>query len=273
MQRIPTHAAEVKIFTPDSLKDLPDAPTFTLKATSWREREDMEYQISEDGLARYSDGEVREIMVDELCRLWQRERTDPMVERVKAYWKAIDDHLEEVSNRQLEAQAAEDAGEDPPPEVAPFEHPDSAEINELLQRLTRASQTIREVGVSNMKYRRNYPRYTISFGVSKWSGLDTQPQYEGGVITLDAVVDMEAELKQKFGKEKGEEAYAELAIETLKRIYLVPDTEKNSNSPAQSQPTQAGSKENGQASPNGKSPESGSSDETLESSSTPAASN
>lgn len=264
MQRIPTDASEVKSYIPASLKDLPGAPVFTLKATSWREREAMEYQISEDGLVRYSDAEVREIMVDQLCKLWQRQPNDPMVERVKGYWQAIDDHLEEVSNRSLEAQACAEAGEDPPPEVAPFEHPDTVEINELLQRLTRSSQTVREVGVANMKYRRNYPRYTIAFGVSEWTGLDTRPAYQSGVITLDAVVDMEAELKQKFGKEKGEEAYAELAIETLKRIYLVPETEKNSSSGPVSPQTPDASKANGSASPSGKSQDLGSSTETPE---------
>jgi|GEM_PF-1911995 hypothetical protein len=272
-QRVPVDASETDTFTPDILKDLPNAPTFTLKATTWRQREAMEYAIEAAGLRRYHDEEVREITVEELCRLWQCDEQSEMIRRVKAYWEAIDDAVEEASNHALETEAAKEAGEEPPEPLPPFEHPDAEEMGDLMRRLTEASERIRKMGVANLRYRREIPRYNIAHALLGWTGLKTVPSFEAGVISIDSVMDLRKELMETFGAEVGAVAFDQVAIRSLKRIYLLPDTEKNSESPAPSASTPAPTKENGQASTNGKSPESEPSGETPESSSPPETSN
>lgn len=262
MQRIPVDAAETKTFIPPALLDQGAPASFVLKTVTRRQREAMEYAMAEEGLTRFDDDQMRELTVDEVCRLWKVNAEHEDVQRLRNYWTSLDDYFDEVSARQLEIEAAQDAGEDVPEPVPPFEHPDAEHFHELMQRLTETSPAIRKAGVANLRHRREFPRFTIAHTVTGWDGLDAKPKFDGGVLTVDSVVDMQEALVAKYGKELGEAAFAQLSIETLKRCYLDKAAEKNSKSPAQSQQTQAPTKTAGQASTNGKSPESDASDET-----------
>lgn len=262
MQRVPVHAAETKSFTPPALLNHGAPASFVLKAVSRRQREAMEYAMAEEGLTRFDDEMMRELIIDEVCRLWQVKSDHENVRRIKEYWSSLDDYFDDVAARQLEIEAATDAGEEVPDALPPFEHPDAEHFHELMQRLTETSEPIRKAGVANMRHRREFPRFTIAHAVASWEGLDLQPVFDGGVLTIDSVVDMQAALVEKFGKDLGEAAYAQLSIETLTRIYLNKAAEKNSRSPAQSQQTQAPTKTAGRASTSGKSPASEPSDET-----------
>ena len=262
MQRVPVDSAETKDFTPPALLDHGAPVSFVLKTVTRRQREAMEYAMAEEGLTRFDDEAMRELTIDELCRLWRVNSDHEDVRRIKEYWSTLDDYFDDVAARQLEIEAATDAGEDVPDPLPPFEHPDAAHFHELMQRLTETSEPIRKAGVANLRHRREFPRFTVAHTVTGWDGLDLTPTFNGGVLTIDCVVELQAALNEKFGKELGEAAYAQLSMETLTRIYLNKAAEKNSRSPAQSPQTQAPTKTAGQASTNGKSPASEPSDET-----------
>lgn len=261
-QRIPTHTGETMTFTPAVLLEEAEPPVFKLKAVGWREREDMEYAVAEAGLRQYSEEHIRETTIDELCRLWEWKPEDDVVQRVRKYWADLDDYVAELDAHAIEVNASLDAGGEPPPDLAPFEHEDRERVADLSRRLTETSPIMRKIGISNIRYRRDFPRYTIAHCVRSWTGISVPPSFEGGVLTLDAVVALQDHLVETYGDEKGEAAFLELATATLKRIYLVKATEKNSASLASSQPTPQATKDDGSAKISGKSQASESSEPT-----------
>lgn len=264
MQRVPVDSAETKTFTPPALLDHGAPVSFVLKTVTRRQREAMEYAMAEEGLTRFDDEAIRELTIDEVCRLWQVGSDHESVRRIKDYWSALDDYFDDVAARLLEIEAATDAGEEVPGQLPPFEHPDAEHYDDMMVRLTKTSEPIRRAGVANLRHRREFPRFTVAHTVTGWDGLDLKPDFDGGVLTIDNVVDLHEALVKKYDKELGEAVYAQLSMETLTRIYLNKAAEKNSKSPAQSQQTQAPTKTAGQASTNGKSPVSEPSDETLD---------
>lgn len=260
-QRIPADAREEKKAKPAALSAEPAPPVFYLKAVDRRQREAMEYAMIEEGITRIDDEEMRELTIEETCRLYHLKGDDPKVQRIRDYWEALDSHIEDVAARQLEIEAAKDGEETPPDPLPPFEHEDTEHFVRFMKDLTEASAPIRKAGVNNVRYRREFPRFTNAHAITGWDGLETPTEFEKGVLTIDCVVAMEAELAEKFG-ENGRAAYTELSIETLKRVYLDKATEKNSNSPAPFPWTPQVMLGNGQASASGTSPASEPSDET-----------
>lgn len=260
-QRIPVDVTETKNAKPAALQNTKEPPAFQLKTVDRRQREAMEYAMAEEGLSRVDDEGMRELTIVEVCRLWQCKEDDEKVQRIKGYWSALDDYVEDVSLHQSEIEASALAEEEPPEALPPFEHPDADHFHELMIRLAETSDPIRKAGVANLRYRREFPRFTIAHAVTGWAGLDIEPVFDGGVLDINCVVAMQQELVEKFGKEAGETAYLELSMETLKRIYLNKVTEKNSKSPAPLPWTPEALKGNGQDEISGKSPASESSDE------------
>lgn len=261
MQRIPLHAKEVQIFKPDSLADQKTIPAFTLKAPTRREREDMMYAIRQDGLRRYSQEEMREAMIEELCRLWECDKDDANVAKLRAYWQAADDYAEEAEALALEAEAARDAGEDAPAELAPFEHPETAAVAELLDRLDDLSPRLRRMAISNEKFARSLPRYAVAHCLTGWEGLETQPRFENEVLKIDVVHDLEGELEDQFG-DMGKVAVNELAAAAIGRFFMSKAAEKNSSSGPASQQTPLDTKATGSGKTAGQSQASGTSTET-----------
>jgi len=261
MQRIPLHAKEVKSFKPDCLRDLPEIPSFTLRAPARQQREDMAYALREAGLRRHTDEVMREATIEELCRLWSCDDQDEGVQKVRAYWQAVADYTEEAANRLIEADNAKTTGEDAPPEMPPFEHPDTAAVEELLQRLDRRSERLRRMDTDNIKFTRALPRYAIAYCVVGWTGLEITPRFEDELLTLESVFELEEEFENRFG-DLGRDAIAELAAASISRLFLSKDAEKNSASGPVSQQTPDNMKETGSGSPNGKSPASEPSGET-----------
>lgn len=261
MQRIPRHAKEVEIFKPASLADQQEIPSFSLKAPTRRQREDMFYAIRQDGLRLCGQDAMREATIDELCRLWECGPDDEKVAKVRAYWQSSDDHADAIEAQRVERAAAEDAGEELPEEVAPFEHPDHATMTDLFERLEERSPRLRRMGIGNAKYGKALPRYVIAHCVTGWTGLELTPAFDDEVLTIDSVFDLEDEFETRFG-DIGKVAIEELSQAAMHRFFLGKDAEKNSESGPASQQTPSGSKATGSASPNGSSPESELSPET-----------
>ncbi len=261
MQRIPLHAKEVKVFKPECLHDQPEIPAFTLRAPTRQQREDMVYALREAGLRKHSDEAIREASIEELCRLWECDEHHEDIQKVRAYWQAVTEHAEEAANRLIEAENAKDAGEEAPPELAPFEHPDSAAIEELLERLDRRSERLRRMDTDNAKFSRAFPRYAIAHCVTGWTGMQAQPRFEDELLTLESVFEIEEELESRFG-DLGSLAVAQLAGAAIGRLFLTKESEKNSASGPVSQQTPPSTKGTGSVSANGKSPASETSTET-----------
>lgn len=267
MQRVPLHSGEKKVFTPEIFAEMQAPPTFTLKTPTRRDREEMQYALHEAGLHRHTDEEIREVMIEELCRLWNCDEQNEDVLRLKAFWRAVDDYNDEAEAHRIEVAAAKEAEEEPPADLAPFSHPDQQQIDELIARLGRSSATLRRMGTDNLRFEKEWPRYAIAHCVLEWSGIEAKARFEGGILKLESVLEMQDELTAKFGPE-GDIAYIELVSASIMRFYLNKATEKNSSSGPASSQTPHDSKEAGSASKTGNSPASEPSDETPAASST-----
>lgn len=261
MQRIPLHAKEVQIFKPECLAEQQAIPAFTLKAPTRREREDMMYAIRQDGLRRYSQEEMREAMIEELCRLWECDQEDENVVKLRAYWQAADDYAEDAEALLIEAEVAKDAGEEAPAEIEPFEHRETAAVAELVDRLDDLSPRLRRMAISNEKFARSLPRYAVAHCLKGWEGLETQPRFENEVLKIDVVHDLEGELEDVFG-DLGKTAVNELAAAAIGRFFMGKAAEKNSSSGPVSQQTPVDMKATGSGKTAGQSPASGTSTET-----------
>ena len=254
-QRIPVHAREVQNFTPIALGELQDPPSFKLKAPTREQREEMQYALHEAGLRRHTDEDLREVTIEELCRLWDCDETDENVERLRRYWQAADDYNDEAAEHLAEMLAAQEAGEEAPAPLAAFEHPDDDKVEELTARLVRSSPRLRRMGTENVRFAKQFPRYAIAHCLTGWTGLDAQARFEEGVLKVDSVCDVQDEMEAKFG-EKGEAAYVELAGAAVNRFFLTRDAEKNSASGPASKQTPGHTKGTGSASKAGTSQES-----------------
>lgn len=257
MQRIPVDAGEVETFTPAALSHVETPPVFRLRAVTRRQREAMEYHLIREGLRRYTEEEIREASIDELCRLWACGPEDEQPQRVRAFWQAVDDYLEHVRDT-MKAHEGDAA-----PDIASFDHPDLAEISALTARLQEASPLLRSMATENIRFDREFPRIAAAHTIIGWTGIATPMVRDAGVLSVDCIADMKDELTETHD-EAGKLAWVQLYDAVMKRIYLQPSAEKNSNSPAPSQQTPAPTKDNGQASQAGKSPASEPSTETLE---------
>lgn len=261
MQRIPLHSREKEIFTPTILADLEKPPTFTLKASTRADREDLTYSLRAASLRRHDHDAIREATVSELCRLWVCNEEDENVQLLKRYWLAVDEYNEQIEHHILEAGAAKDAEEEAPAPIPEFEHPDRDAVDELIERLARKSTKLARMSADNLRFQDEFPRYAVAHALSAWTELDAVPRFEEGVMDIEAVRDVQDELKERFG-DKGVIAFTELAAAAVNRFYLTKEAEKNSSSGPASQQTPTASKETGSASPNGSSPASDSSEET-----------
>ena len=261
MQRVPVHTGEKKVFTPLSFEQLESPPSFTLRAPSRQQREEMQYALHEAGLRRHNDDAIREATIEELCRLWECDETDENVVRLRTFWEAVDEYNDEAEKYLIEVSAARDAEEEAPPPLAAFKHPDQEAVDELIARLARSSPRLRRLATDNVRFSKEFPRYAVAHAVRGWTNLNTLPKFEEGVMQVEVICEVQEELKDRFG-ENGEAAFVELAAAAVGRFFLTKAAEKNSSSgPASLQPP-SDSKEAGSASPNGKSPASDSSEET-----------
>lgn len=261
MQRIPLHAKEVKIFKPDCLKGEADIPAFTLKAPTRQHREDMIYALHEAGFRRHDVDAHREATIEELCRLWECDKEDESVSRLKRYWEAVDEHSDARDEHNAEVAAAVDAGEEPPAPLPPFSYDDQPAIDELLERLDRGSKRLRRMQTDNARYGNAFPRYAIAHCVVGWTGMETQPRFEDELLTLDSVFELEEEFETRF-PEHGTLAMEELAAAAIARLFLSKEAEKNLESGPASQRTPSATKRISSASPNGNSQASEPSPET-----------
>ena len=252
IQRVPVHADEKKDFTPVAFKELENPPSFTLKTPTRKQREEMQYALHEAGLRRHDDEALREVTVEELCRLWECDEHDENVQRLRRFWSAVDDYNSEAETYLLEVAASHDAGEEAPPPFADFEHPDQGPVDELIARLTRSSTRLRRLGTDNVRFAKEFPRYAIAHALRRWTGLDTKPRYEEGVVQVEVVCELQDEMVEKHG-DAGDMAYTELAAAAVARFFLTKATEKNLSSGPVSQRTPSDSKETSSASPNGNS--------------------
>lgn len=221
MASVPLESSHIKRFTPALFVDMEGAPTFQLKAGSRRERLRHQEIMAEEKVQHFDQASIRAETIKGLESLWSPADFEEWEPRLKAFWDARDDWAKE-----------NEAAETPVDfEYADF---DEGEIRALAARVAESWPPLRKMAVANLKFQREFPKLVASIILVGWTGLDTAIQRADGLMSLDAIDDIErelAKLEQKITGKADGVAFAELMVECTARLFLSASAEKNSVSP------------------------------------------
>jgi hypothetical protein len=227
-QDIPLEASETLAFVPASLEAIPNAPRFTLRAPSNRDKRFHTRLIREIGIMRHSAEVFRAEVLNGLKTLWSPADYAEHSPRLETYWKAQDD---------FELQLKDD------PELKwQWDADEEMRIGKLIELVTRAHEPLRVLAADNAEAGEMAPILIIAVAVETWTGLPVSPRLERGYLHPDCVEEMRdalAEFEKANGlvDTKGDAkglAFTELFIAATQRMYLTEDEEKNSASPSPS---------------------------------------
>lgn len=232
-QDIPLEASDTLVFTPDSLKDCENLPTFTLRAATTREKRFHRRLAAEEGVRTHPPEAIREEVLRGLKSLWSQEDYERHQPIVQSYWDAGDEF-------------ALQAKDDPDLEWS-YDSEIEAAVKDLTRKVQDAWPPLRRLLADNMDYATMTGPLMVAVIVEKWVGLDLPRQTDRGFLTLgcaealrEALADYE-ERAGKPGKEVGS-AWTELFVACTQRMYLDKEEEKNSESPSPSEMPQTSSK-------------------------------
>ena len=254
MASIPLESSHIKRFTPALFADIEGAPAFQLKAGSRRDRLRHQEIMAEEKVQHFDQASIRAETLKGLEALWSPDDFEQWEPRLRAFWDARDDWAKENENAE---------------KPTPFDYTDfpESEIRALAARVAESWPPLRKMAVANLKFQREFPKLVASIVLVGWTGVETPVQRADGLMSLDAIDDLEREMAKReeelTGKANGN-AFAELMIECTGRLFLSPSAEKNSASPPPSS-TSLPTSNNGQASAAGMSKVSASSEPTPES--------
>lgn len=241
-QDIPLEASETLAFTPPSLASIEGAPSFTLRAPTTRDKRYHRRLHVEEGLQHHGADAIRTEVLAGLKALWSPDAYAEHAPVIEAYWDATDAFVTEKA-KDPDLQWSYDA------EI-------EAAVQDLTQRVAQAHKPLRRMMADNADFGEMSFPLMVAVVVKNWTGLEFKPVREGGYLTLDSASSLAealAAIEKANGLDEGA-AWVELAVACTNRMYLDPDTAKNSDSPAPS-PTPQVSSTTASADP-GSSPES-----------------
>lgn len=222
-QDIPLEASETLAFTPPSLAEIDGAPTFTLRAPTTRDKRHHRRLHVEEGLAHHGSDAIRAEVLAGLKLLWSPDAYAEHAPLIEAYWDATDQFVTEKAK-------------DPDLEWI-YDAEIEAAVQDLTQRVAQAHKPLRRMMADNADFGEMSFPLMVAVVVKGWTGLDAKPVREGGYLTLDSaagIAEALAKVEKANGLDEGA-AWVELAVACTNRMYLLPDTAKNSESPLPSE--------------------------------------
>lgn len=242
-QHIPVEASETLVFTPQSLADLPDAPAFTLRACTRRDKRFQRRLYSELGLSQHSTEAIRaEVMAG--YEAISPDESAEHAEKVKAYWKERDEFALQQK--------------DDPTLVWEYDQDIERAVDDLVRKVARSWPTLGAMIADNVEFGEMSDPIQVAVVVTGWSGVDfkVNRKVDRGYTTVecaedlrDALADFESENKLTPGR-----AWNELALACYARMHLSEDEAKNFVSPSPSPLSPPPSEEAKTSDSGGKSP-------------------
>jgi hypothetical protein len=253
-QDIPFEASETLDFTPDCFKDIEGAPSFVLRTGTSREKRFHARLNREEGVMYHSDIAIRREIENGLKALWEEEAFDKHMPIIRQYWDALD---------QFAAQYKLD-------DTLKWEYDPTVEagVYELIEKVTSNWAPLRRMRADNADFGDMVIPLLAAVIVKSWKGLDTVRRLDRGYLTLDCAQAMLADLEtfaEKHGIEPGI-ATSEMFIACSRRMNLIEEEAKNSESPSPSETVPSPSNETTTSDKDGTSPASASSSTTPENS-------
>lgn len=226
MTTYPLEAGEAEPFVPTSLAHLDNPPTFYLRWGTPREKEQQRRVMDEEGAVNWAEEAMRAELLRGMAQLLGAEDFAAWEPLAKSWWDARD-----VYDRENKAVPADER------EEFVFEGQDA--LIEVLEQVARDWRPYRLMMADNNAHSRKLGPAINSVIIARVENFDAPIEKRGRYLSFDCVRDM-AERLDKFGRDHAPDAALrpsqELGLECLKRLYLDKDAEKNSVSPAPSEP-------------------------------------
>lgn len=219
-QDIPLEASELLPFTPASLKNIENAPSFTLRATTPRDRRFHQRRFVEEGVSRHDGAAIRAEILVAIKHLSGDDGYAKIAPALKDVWEARD---------QFELQRA-----DEPDLVFEYDQEilDGADL--AVNKVMKQWPPLRMMVADNIDFNDMVPLVVASVVVNSWTGLKVPREIDRGYLTTecitavkDALDKFEADNQELYDLEPGT-AWAELFGACAMRMAL--DKEEAGNS-------------------------------------------
>ena len=252
-------------FTPALLKEKTDAPVFTLRYGTRRDKHTFRSELAARGLVHYSDADIRAAMLDEIRRLSENtiETIDRMVDTAKRYWDSKDAHQTFVLEwlKECEELRRDNASADlPPPPENDFDAAEAAWITGIMETVQSQSAVLGNMRRANSRRDRIFAEAALAIVLVSIEGLDiTLRRDADGIIERDCIAEIEDALcdrAEELGIEPTESdwVYTDLCDTAFQAMTLPKEAEKNFGSPPQPSSQDTSSKQDPVASDDTQSP-------------------
>lgn len=221
----PASTREVEAFTPDSLANMTNPPSFRIRPGGEHEKRTLGKLLVSENLRHHSVADMRAETLNGLRDGWSEEEYAENEGRIKAYWDAYDLYEQQIK------------GQDEPPL---FEHPDAEAIERLSKEVYDGWRPLRVMAAENADYNHLWPFLILCVMVTGWKNLpDARFRREAGVIPLESIKQVKSVL-DTLDKEEGQisgVSFMQLCGRAATLFTLSGQEEKNSVSPSPSSST------------------------------------
>lgn len=242
-QDIPLERSDTLPFTPQSLIDNDNPPVFALRACTTREKFFHQRLLDERGIVFHSDEDLRREMLIGVRELCDEDDADRLIAALQDYWTAIDDYA-------AQSRDNPDLVWEYDPAIESTLKRLDVEMGQQWPPLAKMRADIRQLNVvTELAY--------VAVTVKSFSGIDVKRRTDRSYLTIDCAYDLRNALDRL-----DRNAWRELALACLARMYLDEETAKNFVSPSPSETTLPPSSETDTSEQAGKSKASASSGKT-----------
>jgi hypothetical protein len=241
-QDIPVEASELLSFTPASLKEIEGAPSFTLRASTTREKRFHRRLLLESGIRYHDNAAMRRETETGLKALWGKEQFEEFFPFVKSVWEARDD---------FEVQVKDD-----PNLKWEFDEATEAKVDEVIRKVTQQWQPLCVMIADNADYAEMSFPILNAVTIKSFTGLDVKRRIDRGYFTLEtieAIQEALSEFEKANGLPEGV-AWMQLSIACSNRMYLKKEEAGNSELQSPLPTAPAPLNETNTSEPDGKSP-------------------
>jgi len=230
-QDIPLEASEMLVFTPDAFAGIDNAPTFTLRTPTPRDKRFQRRLLNEEGAVQHSRDAMRAEMLRGLKALWGEDQFAEHSPKLEEFWQATDDFALQVK--------------DDPDLVWEYDTALERACLQLEDDVAQAWRPLARMKAGNAWAGEANALSLVAVSVKSWTGLDVTFAPDRGYLSVDTATEIRdalLSLSVKVGVKEPGAAWSQLFLAALKRMYLDADTEGNSASASPSETAPASSK-------------------------------
>lgn len=221
-QDIPLEAGETRAFTPPSLAHIDNAPSFTIRTATWRQKNFYRRILRENSIIRHDEADIRSEIRKALQPgpIWGENDPAAMVPFVEEYW-TYSDAFRQQKRQDPDLEWSYD------PEI-------ERRVLQLLDRVEQAWPQLARMAADNEEYRESEPFALIATMVHSWTGLDVARRVDRDHLTMDCSYELGEKLL-RFEAQHGESgkvgsAFGELYAEAFAAMFLTEEERGNSAS-------------------------------------------